>query len=398
MITNRDIIIVGLQPWDIEMGSNCKNIAMELASQNRVLYVNRALDRITLLKNRNDKKTIQRIKSIKGEISDLSMEIDNLWVLNPRVILESANKAPAFLFRLFNSFNNKRIARAIRSAISRLNFKNPILFIDNDFFRANNLPELLKPEFSIYYIRDYLIEQPYFKKHGAVMEASIMRKVNMVVANSPYLAKYASAFNKNSFDIGQGCDFSLLESTAGSEVPDDMKSISKPVIGYVGALNAQRLDIELIRQIAVAKPEWNIVLVGGEDEEFQNSELHSLSNIYFLGFKGQEQLSAYMEHFDVCINPQQVNSLTVGNYPRKIDEYLFVKKPVVATYTEFMEKFKEYVSLCHSAEDYVKSISEILYSEDGKEEAEERKRFALSHSWKNSVEDMSRYYFKIKAS
>jgi len=29
MIKNRDIVIVGLQPWDIEIGSNCKNIAIE---------------------------------------------------------------------------------------------------------------------------------------------------------------------------------------------------------------------------------------------------------------------------------------------------------------------------------------------------------------------------------
>ena len=52
LITGRDIVIVGQQPWDVEIGSNCKNIAEELTKHNRVLYVNSPLDRITLYKNK----------------------------------------------------------------------------------------------------------------------------------------------------------------------------------------------------------------------------------------------------------------------------------------------------------------------------------------------------------
>ena len=36
LITNRDIIIVGQQPWDVEIGSNCKDIAIEFSKYNRV--------------------------------------------------------------------------------------------------------------------------------------------------------------------------------------------------------------------------------------------------------------------------------------------------------------------------------------------------------------------------
>ena len=32
LIKGRDIVIVGQQPWDVEIGSNCKNIAEELRS------------------------------------------------------------------------------------------------------------------------------------------------------------------------------------------------------------------------------------------------------------------------------------------------------------------------------------------------------------------------------
>ena len=56
LITNRDIVIVGQQPWDVEIGSNCKNIAIEFSKHNRVLYVNSPLDRITKFKSKDDPK------------------------------------------------------------------------------------------------------------------------------------------------------------------------------------------------------------------------------------------------------------------------------------------------------------------------------------------------------
>ena len=58
-----------------------------------------------------------------------------------------------------------------------------------------------------------------------------------------------------------------------------------------------------------------------------------MDNVHFLGAKKTDELASYMEHFDVCINPQVVNDLTIGNYPRKIDEYLAMGKAVVATDT-----------------------------------------------------------------
>ena len=37
MIKGKDIIVVGIQAWDIEIGSNCKNIALEFSQNNRVI-------------------------------------------------------------------------------------------------------------------------------------------------------------------------------------------------------------------------------------------------------------------------------------------------------------------------------------------------------------------------
>ena len=50
MITGKDFVFTGLQPWDIPIGSNARDIALEVSKHNRVLYVNTPLDKKTYKK------------------------------------------------------------------------------------------------------------------------------------------------------------------------------------------------------------------------------------------------------------------------------------------------------------------------------------------------------------
>ena len=87
------------------------------------------------------------------------------------------------------------------------------------------------------------------------------------------------------------------------------------------------------------------------------------------------------------MNPQALNPLTLGNYPRKIDEYLAAGKPVVATATPAMEMFRGYTFLCESPEDYIINIQKILEdpSLNSEEERKRRRDFSLTHTWENSI-------------
>ena len=87
---------------------------------------------------------------------------------------------------------------------------------------------------------------------------------------------------------------------------------------------------------------------------------------------------------DVCINPQLINDATIGNYPRKVDEYLAMGKPVVATKTLGMDVFKDYTYLCDTAQEYVNSIQDALKN-DNADLKKKRVAFASSHTWENSV-------------
>ncbi|MDN3548271.1 glycosyltransferase [Mucilaginibacter aquaedulcis] len=385
---NNDIVIIGQQPWDTEIGSNCKNIALEYSKTNRVLYINSPLDRITHVKSNDDPKTQKRLNIIRKKEDGLIKIKDNLWTYYPDCMVESINWINNdFIFNLINKINNYRLSKSIKRAFGRLNIKSFVLFNDSEIYKGFFLKEFLKPKLSVYYSRDYIIAVEYWKKHGEKFEPLLIKKADLCFSNSAYLEDYCRKYNSNAFDVGQGCDFDLFENVS-DELPDDVKSIKGPRIGYVGALNSQRLSIDIIADIALALPDHNIVLIGPEDDNFKASKLHQISNVIFLGQKPLEMLAQYINSFDVCINPQVINELTIGNYPRKIDEYLALGKPVVASNTKAMSIFKDYVYLADDSKAYIMHIKKAL-NENNEAVINERKKFAFQHTWENSVKLMS---------
>ena len=368
-------------------------MAYELARYNRVLFIDRARDRNTVLKSMFSGKTLQA----PGP-ENLEQIQENFWVLHPNTMLESGNWSPNFkLFDFFNRINNKRISVEIKGALRRLGLKNCLLINDNDFFRGLYLKSLLPIREYIFYLRDFLTIQPFFKKFGPRCEMEMIRKADLVVTNSTWLANYAGQWNPNSIDIGQGCNlYEFVKTNVG--IPEDLKGVPGPIIGYCGAITTMRLDEELIRYIASTLPEMSLVLVGPLDANFEKSGLRTMKNVYFMGIKRPAETVAYIHHFRVCINPQQLNPLTIGNYPRKIDEYLASEKPVVATATQAMEMFRDYADLCISKEDFVNSIRKFTNEPawSSAEQMNKRREFALSHSWENSVGALGDAFYTVQ--
>jgi glycosyltransferase involved in cell wall biosynthesis len=382
----RDFIFSGLQPWDIPIGSNAIDIAKEISKDNRVLYVNSPLDQMTVIRNSRGPEIQNRIEVLKGRKEPLRKITENLWVLDFPFSAWSVNSLPdGYIFDFFNKLNNKKSFSYVRSIADKLNFSEIIHFIDNDIYRSFYSKEILNPMLSVYYRRDNLQPMWYWKKHTARLEPLLIAKSDLVVANSPQLADYARKFNPRSHDVGQGVDLSAYDASAGFQVPDALAAIKGPRIGYIGDINSMRLDADLICELARSKPDYSFVMIGREDNLFASHEMHNLKNVHFTGSIQKNLVPQYMYALDVCLNPQIVNEITIGNYPRKIDEYLALGKPVIATHTGTMELFRDHVYLCRSLSDYQMAIEKAL-TENNDERARERVMFAHTHTWKNNVD------------
>lgn len=380
------VVVTGLQSWDIPIGSNCKNIASELAKGRQVLYVNPPLDRFSVLQRR-EPQVLARYKKAWREDNPIEVE-DNLWVYYPTRLVESISRLGLdAMFDWVNKQNNLRLAKDIRQAMQKLDLGPHWHFCDSDMFRSYHLKELLQPIHYTYYTRDNLLAVPYWQVQGKRIEPLHMAKADTVAANSLYLAQLAGRFNVNSYFVGQGCDLTAFKPENAGPVPEDIARISGPIVGYIGSLKVLRLDLPLLEYIARQRPEWQLVLVGPEDESFQASPLHKMPNVHFLGPKPEPQLAAYLQAFHVAINPQRINEVTRGNYPRKIDEYLAMGVATVATRTEAMAYFDQYVSLAEGHEEWVQAIAYEIEN-DREDKKTDRRAFAAGHTWTQNVEDL----------
>ena len=385
---NRDFIITSLQPWDIEIGSTIKNTALEISKNNRVLYINTPMDYSTRLRGNKNKAWTRRMDVIKKQASPIRQINEHMWIADcPFCVLPVGGLPTTCLFDWINRINNRKIADYIRQITTQLNFNNYIHLIDTDIYRSQYLKEYLTPSLSIYYCRDFVIGESYWKKNGVRLEPLLAAKSDIVLANSTHFAERFRQYNRHTFSIETGVNLALYDGRKKWLIPEDIKPIPHPIIGYVGTVNSTRLDSDLLLQIAEERPVYSFVFTGPEDEVFSQHPIHRLPNVYFLGKKPVETLPAYINSYDVCINPQMVNDITNGNYPLKIDEYLAMGKPSVVTSTHTMRDiFAAHTYLPANKDEYLQALDKALKEINDPIKKEERICFAETHSWGHSVQ------------
>ena len=197
MITGKDFVFTGLQPWDLQIGSNAKDIALEISKHNRVLYINTPLDKKTYLGKQQNPEIVQRRKVVQKQTPMIRQINQNLWVLDYPFTIWPVNFLPdGFLFDLINKINNKKMYSFVLKILNQLHFNDYILFIDNDIYRSFYATTYLHPLVSIYYRRDNLVN-PFWKKHAGRLEPLLCKQVHLIATNSIYLAEAVKIYNTN---------------------------------------------------------------------------------------------------------------------------------------------------------------------------------------------------------
>jgi UDP-galactopyranose mutase len=113
------------------------------------------------------------------------------------------------------------------------------------------------------------------------------------------------------------------------EQPDDQAGIPYPRIGFAGVID-ERMDLELVRAIAQARPFWHLVMIGPV-VKIDPASVPQLPNIHYLGQKSYDDLPAYMSGWTVAMLPFAQNEATRYISPTKTPEYLAAGRTVVST-------------------------------------------------------------------
>jgi UDP-galactopyranose mutase len=110
---------------------------------------------------------------------------------------------------------------------------------------------------------------------------------------------------------------------------EDQANIPHPRLGFFGVID-ERFDVELLDNIAKARPDWHFVMIGPVVKIHPDS-LPRRPNIHYLGAKKYDELPGYLAGWDVALLLFARNESTRFISPTKTPEYLAAGKPVIST-------------------------------------------------------------------
>ncbi len=173
------------------------------------------------------------------------------------------------------------------------------------------------------------------------------------------------------------------------ESPPDQAAIPHPRLGYVGVID-ERVDLNLIDEIAEKRPEWQIVMIGPV-VKIGDHELPRRANIHYLGMKNYDELPGYIAGWSVALMPFAINDSTKFISPTKTPEYLAAGKPVVSTaIRDVVRPYGErnLVAVADTSDEFV-AAAESLMEENRAEKLAEVDEFLAQNSWDKTWRKMS---------
>lgn len=193
-------------------------------------------------------------------------------------------------------------------------------------------------------------------------EKALFKKADIVFTGgySLYESKRKQHRNAHAFPSSVDIDH-FGTARQHTEPPADQAAIPGPKLGFYGVID-ERIDMGLLRDIAIARPDWQIIMVGPIVKIDPNT-LPQLPNIHYLGPKTYDDLPAYLGGWDVALMPFAINESTRFISPTKTPEYLAGGRPVVSTAIHDVIRSyggSELVFIADDSQGFIKAIDSAL--------------------------------------
>jgi hypothetical protein len=145
----------------------------------------------------------------------------------------------------------------------------------------------------------------------------------------------------------------------GTTIPAAVAALPRPLLGYVGNLR-DRVDWELVAEIAAARPDWSIALIGPRDNPEAETLVAGHPNVHLPGPVGYETMRACLRHFDVAIVPHKVDPMTDAMNPLKVYNYIAACRPVVATEVANLDDVADLIAVAADAPGFIAAVERAL--------------------------------------
>ncbi|UJF23371.1 glycosyltransferase [Shewanella sp. OMA3-2] len=213
-------------------------------------------------------------------------------------------------------------------------------------------------------------------------------KANIILYCSHYILNEAKGtdYEYKCHFIDHGVDFKLFKKAGDAsdkiEILTNLSKVSSPIAGFIGALEADVVNSQLITQAAKDNPEITFILVG---KSTFNEDVFKLDNIILVGQVDYLEVPKYMAFCDLLLMPWNDNEWIKACNPIKLKEYLAIGKPIVTTYFPELDYYDGLVNIASDKHDFSTLVKNIVNKPVDLNEIKRMRARVESHTWVNKL-------------
>ncbi len=378
-----DILCVSSIDWDFIWQGHQEIMSRMAAQGHRVLFVENTGVRAP--KVRDLPRVRQRIRNWWRGTKGFREERPNLFVYSPLLL-------PLPYFWIARLINRWLLARALRRWMEAVGFARPILWTFLPTPLALDVIRAVDPQVTIYYCIDDLPSSSPGARKIVASEVQLFKQADLVFVTSEKLRERAAAYSDRVHLFPFGVNLERFDAVrrGHDDPPPDIAPLKRPVVGYVGGLH-QWVDQPLLASVASQLPEMSFALVGPAQTDVL--ALERCANVTLFGQRAHPDVPKYVKQFDVGIVPYLLTDYTANVYPTKLNEYLIMGIPVVATDLPEIRRFNrdhgDVVEVAATADAFAAAIRKALNGASSPAVVQRRIDVAQSNSWERRIAAMT---------
>lgn len=249
----------------------------------------------------------------------------------------------------------------------------------------------------VFHVRDAYDQMPGWDDSMRSAYERMQRQADLLTVCSPALVPtLLPEVRERCRVLNNGAPVEAVWAARDCPVPGDLAKIPRPRIGYCGAIS-MKLDLALIRTLALRHPEHQWVLVGPlrgcsySAGDVASHDTLGLSNVHWLGLRPHHEIPSYISHMDVNVMPYITDDRPHGwarfAYPLKLHEYLATGLPVVSAVLPELRIHQDVLEMADGIEAWDAALARALRGQ-APGTAEARCNVAAANSWDKRVDQL----------
>ncbi|MEW5993169.1 MAG: glycosyltransferase [Candidatus Zixiibacteriota bacterium] len=304
------------------------------SSESTVVAVNRPLCPWTTVFRKP-----QRLAELVGK-SGLRQLADNLFLYSPRYVIHDrlAARVP-----VLERLNLAALRKSYRHLQARLDIVEPNPIVWFNYPQQGYVTRLFDNGFHLFELYDNLVSfRGYENQLVTRLERAVRERTHLFVTTSDKLHHKYAGYYRQAYLLGNGLPCSTFERLGSANLSGlaEILTVPSPRLGYAGQIS-ERLDWELILELASLRPSWNFVFVGRVAGKNTARRLRERNNIHHFGMYELAAMPSVWKSFDVGIMPYIDTAFFRYLNPLKFYEMAAAGLPSVSSPIEELRKFPQ---------------------------------------------------------